>query len=175
MYVGSKNGVIPHTLPILARALKGFVRLRPRCGGDYVGFRERCEKLWAFQHIKSEPGKAPQPKPPANSLTRVYAIRTLPRLALPFDSLRSLRVMLADFLPNFLKSLHMARRCIKTGKQTVMGNTRSHSQRHTRRSFRANIQKKRVWDPGTGEYKTIKVAASYLRTLSKRLREGKAI
>src|SRR3989344_4251440 len=92
MYVGSKNGVIPHTLPILARALKGFVRLRPRCGGDYVGFRERCEKLWAFQHIKSEPGKAPQPKPPANSLTRVYAIRTLPRRcrvnALPFDSLR---------------------------------------------------------------------------------------
>jgi ribosomal protein L28 len=68
----------------------------------------------------------------------------------------------------------MARRCIRTGKGTGFGNTRSHSLRHTRRTWKANIQKKRVFDPKTGEYKTIKVAASYLRTLAKRLQEGKA-
>jgi large subunit ribosomal protein L28 len=66
----------------------------------------------------------------------------------------------------------MARRCVKTGKGTAFGNTRSHSLRHTRRTFKANIQKKRVFDPATGHYKTIKVAASYLRTLAKRMQKG---
>ncbi|OIO55786.1 50S ribosomal protein L28 [Candidatus Peregrinibacteria bacterium CG1_02_54_53] len=69
----------------------------------------------------------------------------------------------------------MARRCVKTGKQTAFGNTRSHSMRHTRRTYKANIQKKRVFDPATGQYRTIKVAASYLRTLAKRMQEGKAV
>jgi len=69
----------------------------------------------------------------------------------------------------------MARRCIKTGKQTSSGQNRSHSLRATKRTFRANIQKKRVWDPQTKKYKTIKVAASYLRTLAKKLQQGKTI
>lgn len=47
--------------------------------------------------------------------------------------------------------------------------------RATNRTFKANIQKKRVWDPNTGEYKTIKVAASYLRTLAKRMQDGKSV
>ncbi|MBU0458859.1 50S ribosomal protein L28 [Patescibacteria group bacterium] len=69
----------------------------------------------------------------------------------------------------------MSRKCIKTGKSTAFGNTRSHSLRHTRRTFQANIQKKRVWDPTTGEYKVMKVSTNYLRTLAKRLQEGKKI
>jgi large subunit ribosomal protein L28 len=69
----------------------------------------------------------------------------------------------------------MARKCSKTGKKTAFGQTRSHSLRSTKRTFRPNIQKKRVWDPSTGQYKTIKVAASYLRTLAKRLQEGKRV
>lgn len=69
----------------------------------------------------------------------------------------------------------MARACVKTGKGTAFGNTRSHSLRHTRRTFKANIQKKRVFDPKTGTYKTIKVSTSYLRTLAKRLQEGKSV
>lgn len=67
----------------------------------------------------------------------------------------------------------MPRICIKTGKKTAFGNTRSHSMRHTRRTFKPNIQNKRVFDPATGSYKRMKVSASYLRTLAKRLREGK--
>ena len=67
----------------------------------------------------------------------------------------------------------MSRRCVKTGKQTSYGHNRSHSLRATQRTFKPNIQKKRVWDPNTSEYKTIKVAASYLRTLSKRMQAGK--
>lgn len=67
----------------------------------------------------------------------------------------------------------MARQCVKTGKRTGFGNTRSHSLRHTRRTWKANIQKKRVFDPRTGSYRTLKVSTAYLRTLSKRLQEGK--
>ncbi|PIR48345.1 50S ribosomal protein L28 [Candidatus Peregrinibacteria bacterium CG10_big_fil_rev_8_21_14_0_10_55_24] len=69
----------------------------------------------------------------------------------------------------------MARKCVKTGRKTAVGNTRSHSLRHTRRTFRPNLQKKRVWDPATGTFKTMKVSAAYLRTLSKRLQEGKRV
>lgn len=69
----------------------------------------------------------------------------------------------------------MARRCVKTGKKTTFGNTRSHSMRHTRRTYKVNIQKKRVFDPATGSYQTIKVSAHYLRTLAKRMQAGKAV
>ena len=69
----------------------------------------------------------------------------------------------------------MARRCVKTGRKTGTGNNRSHSLRATKRTFRPNIQKKRVFDPVTGSYKTMKVSAAYLRTLAKRLQEGKRV
>lgn len=67
----------------------------------------------------------------------------------------------------------MSRRCSKTGKRTGFGNTRSHSLRHTRRTWFPNIQKKRVFDPTTGTYRTMKVSTNYLRTLAKRLQEGR--
>lgn len=67
----------------------------------------------------------------------------------------------------------MARACVKTGKKTAFGNTRSHSLRSTRRPWKVNMQKKRVFDPATGEYKTMKVSTSYLRTLAKRMQKGK--
>lgn len=69
----------------------------------------------------------------------------------------------------------MARKCVKTGRKTASGNTRSHSLRSTRRTWRPNIQKKRVYDPATGEFKVIKVSAAYLRTLAKRLQAGKKV
>ncbi len=69
----------------------------------------------------------------------------------------------------------MPRICAKTGKKTGFGNTRSHSMRHTRRQWKVNLQTKRVFDPATGTFKKMKVAASYLRTLSKHLRAGKHV
>ena len=69
----------------------------------------------------------------------------------------------------------MARECCKTGKKRSIGNRRSHSQRATKRAFLPNIQKKKVYDPTTGTYKTMKVSTAYLRTLAKRLREGKPV
>jgi large subunit ribosomal protein L28 len=58
-----------------------------------------------------------------------------------------------------------------TGKMRSTGNRRSHSLRATKRTFGANIQKKRVYDPKTGAYRRIKVATSYLRTLAKQLQQ----
>jgi len=79
------------------------------------------------------------------------------------------------FTPSPYSFADMARKCSKTGKKTATGHKRSHSLRATKRTFRANIQKKRVFDPNTGEYKTIKVSAAYLRTLVKRMQEGKRV
>ena len=67
----------------------------------------------------------------------------------------------------------MARECVKTGRKTGFGNTRSHSMRHTRRTWKVNLQKKRVFDPAKGTFVTMKVSAAYLRTLAKRLAAGK--
>lgn len=67
----------------------------------------------------------------------------------------------------------MARVCAMTGKKGSTGNRRSHSMRATRRTFKANIQKKRVFDPVTGSFHRMKVSTSYLRTLAKRLQKGK--
>ena len=67
----------------------------------------------------------------------------------------------------------MPRVCVKTGKKTSFGNTRSHSMRHTRRQWKVNIQNKRVFDPTTGTFKRMKVSTSYLRTLAKRMKQGR--
>ena len=45
--------------------------------------------------------------------------------------------------------------------------------RHTRRTWKVNLQKKRVFDPATGKFTVMKVSAAYLRTLAKRLAAGK--
>ncbi|MFA5799709.1 MAG: 50S ribosomal protein L28 [Candidatus Peribacteraceae bacterium] len=67
----------------------------------------------------------------------------------------------------------MARQCQMTGKKRAVGNRRSHSMRATKRTFGANIQKKRVYDPATGTYRRMKVSTSYLRTLAKQLQTGR--
>lgn len=60
-----------------------------------------------------------------------------------------------------------------TGKMRGVGNRRSHSMRATKRTFGANIQKKRVFDPATKTFVRMKVATSYLRTLAKRLQAAR--
>lgn len=69
----------------------------------------------------------------------------------------------------------MAFVCSKTGKRPSSGCNVSHSERHTKRRFLPNIQKKRVFDPATGTYRRIKVSTAYLRTLAKRLRQGQTV
>lgn len=69
----------------------------------------------------------------------------------------------------------MSRRCEKTGKQPSGGNYRSHSMRATKRRFKPNLQRKRIFDPVTQTYKKMYVSTAYIRTLAKRLQEGKSV
>ena len=57
--------------------------------------------------------------------------------------------------------------CQLTGKRPIAGNNVSHSNRRTKRRFLPNLIKKRFFIPETGEWVTLKVATSTLRTINK--------
>ena len=61
----------------------------------------------------------------------------------------------------------MSRVCQLSGKRPISGNNVSHSNRRTKRRFLPNLIKKRFFIPETGEWVTLKVATSTLRTINK--------
>ena len=61
----------------------------------------------------------------------------------------------------------MARICDITGKKVMVGNNVSHSNRRTKRKFYPNLQTKKFFIPESGEWITLKVSASALRTIDK--------
>ena len=67
----------------------------------------------------------------------------------------------------------MARVCQITGKRTVAGNNVSHSQRKTKRTFKANVHNRTLLNPATGTMMRVKLSTAALRTLAKWDREGK--
>lgn len=61
----------------------------------------------------------------------------------------------------------MSKICDLTGKQSITGNNVSHSNRKTKRRFHPNLQTKKFFMPETGEWITLKVSTSALRTIDK--------
>jgi large subunit ribosomal protein L28 len=61
----------------------------------------------------------------------------------------------------------MSKVCQLSGKRPISGNAVSHSNRKTRRRFLPNIQTKRFFIPETGEWVTLKLATSEIRTINK--------
>jgi large subunit ribosomal protein L28 len=61
----------------------------------------------------------------------------------------------------------MARICDITGKKVMVGNNVSHSNRKTKRKFYPNLQTKKFFIPESGEWVTLKVSTSALRTIDK--------
>lgn len=61
----------------------------------------------------------------------------------------------------------MARVCQITGKHTRTGNNVSHANNKTKRKFYPNLQKKRFFMEATGEWITLKVATSAIKTINK--------
>jgi large subunit ribosomal protein L28 len=61
----------------------------------------------------------------------------------------------------------MAKVCDLTGKKPITGNYVSHSNRKTKRRFMPNLHTKKFFMPETGEWVTLKVSASAIRTISK--------
>lgn len=61
----------------------------------------------------------------------------------------------------------MARICQISGKRTRSGNNVSHANNKTKRKFFPNLQKKRFFMESTGQWVTLRVAASVIKTVNK--------
>ncbi len=61
----------------------------------------------------------------------------------------------------------MAKVCQITGKRTRVGNNVSHANNKTKRKFFPNLQTKRFYVPSKGEWITLKLSTSAIRTISK--------
>ncbi|HNQ00105.1 MAG TPA: 50S ribosomal protein L28 [Bacteroidia bacterium] len=61
----------------------------------------------------------------------------------------------------------MARICDLTGKKAMTGNSVSFSNKKTKRKFNPNLQVKRFYVPELGEWISLKVSTSAIRTIDK--------
>ncbi len=61
----------------------------------------------------------------------------------------------------------MSKVCDLTGKKALKGNNVSHSNRKTKRRFLPNLFDKRFFIPETGEWITLRVSTSALKTINK--------
>jgi large subunit ribosomal protein L28 len=61
----------------------------------------------------------------------------------------------------------MSKVCELTGKRAIKGNHVSHSNVKTKRRFNPNLQLKKFYIPETGEWITLKVSTSAIRTIAK--------
>lgn len=62
----------------------------------------------------------------------------------------------------------MSKVCDLTGKKAMVGHKVSHSNRKTKRKFSPNLKTKRFFVPESGEWITLKVSTSALRTINKK-------
>ena len=62
----------------------------------------------------------------------------------------------------------MSKVCDLTGKTSLVGNSVSFSNKKTKRRFNPNLQKKKFFMPETGEWVTLKVSTSAIRTINKK-------
>jgi large subunit ribosomal protein L28 len=62
----------------------------------------------------------------------------------------------------------MSRVCDLTGKKALKGNRVSHSNKKTKRRFYPNLQTKKFFIEETGEWITLKVTASTIKTIDKK-------
>ena len=67
----------------------------------------------------------------------------------------------------------MSTSCQLTGKRTQSGFNKSHSNRRTKRSFKPNLQTKRVKNPKTGRMIKLTLSTTALKTLKKWDKAGK--
>ncbi len=58
-------------------------------------------------------------------------------------------------------------KCSITGKSWMNGHKISHSNIKTKKRFKANIQKKRIFDTDTNKFITLKISTKALKTLNK--------
>ena len=62
----------------------------------------------------------------------------------------------------------MSKICELTGKKAIVGNKVSHSNRKTKRKFKANLIEKKFFVPEEDKWITLKISTSALRTINKK-------
>ena len=62
----------------------------------------------------------------------------------------------------------MSRVCELTGKKAMVGNNVSHSMNKTRRTFDANLMKKRFYIPEEDKWITLKISTRALKNINKK-------
>ena len=62
----------------------------------------------------------------------------------------------------------MSRRCQVRGTKPEFGNNVSHSQRHTKRRWNPNIQKKRYWVPSLGRKVPLTLTPKAIKEIDRR-------
>ena len=62
----------------------------------------------------------------------------------------------------------MGKVCAITGKKRVFGNNRPFSEKKTRRSWKPNVQKRRMFVPELGRTVRVQLSTSALRTIEKK-------
>ena len=62
----------------------------------------------------------------------------------------------------------MSRKCQISGKAGLRGNTVSHANNKRRKTWNANIQRKRVFDSETGTWVRLRVSSRILRTIDRK-------
>ncbi len=62
----------------------------------------------------------------------------------------------------------MSKVCDLTGKKAMVGHKVSHSNRKTKRKFNPNLKVKKFFVPEFGEWVTLKVSTSAIRTINKK-------
>ncbi|OGF28962.1 50S ribosomal protein L28 [Candidatus Falkowbacteria bacterium RIFOXYC2_FULL_47_12] len=67
----------------------------------------------------------------------------------------------------------MPNKCQLTGKKMATGNSRSHSNIASKRTFKVNLQKRRLLNPATKKYLTLMLSTKAIKTLKKWDKEGK--
>jgi len=66
----------------------------------------------------------------------------------------------------------MTRMCVLTGKRPVAGNNRNFSLKATRRTFRPNLFKRKIFNPFTGQMEKITISARGIKTFKKWSKEA---
>jgi large subunit ribosomal protein L28 len=67
----------------------------------------------------------------------------------------------------------MSKKCEISGRGALRGNNVSHSNRKTKRIFALNLQTKKLLNPATGKYMSVKLSNHSLKTLAKWRAAGK--
>lgn len=62
----------------------------------------------------------------------------------------------------------MSHKCQISGKSLLKGNNVSHANNKTRKTWKANLHTKRIYDSETGTWVRLKVSSRILRTIDKK-------